>query len=358
MSIFWTRLTGLHVWRGKDRLTAIAASAVALVALVPAQPASADDFDAALQKANAYIETAKITERAIESWERYQSWVNLKRGPTGKERYISYGMYDLYDVASLAKETRAVAVALPRVANLDAMMPRYLDAYEALVPVVNRASAYYDSKGYEADAAAVGQALHKEMVPLIAAFVKEREAMMPELRIFVRDVERQELAAKEARDGRKGAWHVGHVLHAASRVFDLFPRIRPQPIDSEELDQMMREIGPNTSGEKFEEIMAGVVAPKNVVIDVKRYGEEVENYATAVGELERYSGEKPEDFDAFKKLPRRLLDALRVYQGPLVNSGGRQFKGDAQMSGRIVEAYFAMFNEGNGMWGSQLRYLP
>ncbi|MEQ1651090.1 MAG: DUF3829 domain-containing protein [Hyphomicrobium sp.] len=349
---------GLNFRGSHGLLIRVARYAVALVAMLSAQPASANDIDGALQKANVYIETAKITERATESWERYQSWVNLKTGPTGKEPYISYGMYDLYDVERLDMEIRAVAGAKPSASTLDAMMPRYLDAYEALVPVVNRASAYYDSKGYEADAAAEGQALHKQMVPLIAAFMKEREAMMPELRVFVRAIEGQELAAIEARDGRNGAWQVGHVLHAANRVFDLFPRIRPQPMDSEERDRMMQEIGPNTSGEKFEEIMAGVVAPKHVVIDVKRYGEEVENYAKAVGELESYSGEKPEDFDDFKKLPRQLLDKLRAYQGPLIKSSGRPFKGDGQMSGQIVEAYFAMFNEGNGMTGSRLRYLP
>jgi Protein of unknown function (DUF3829) len=342
----------------KDLLILIAGLAVAFASLMPAQPALAQDIEAALQKANAYIETAKMTERAVESWERYQSWVNMKTGPTGKERYISYGMYDLHDLEGLLKETRAVAGAKPSAAKLDAMMPRYLDAYLALAPVVNRASAYYDRKAYEADDAAEGKALHTQMVPLVAAFLNARDTMMLELRVFVRDVEGQELSAIDARDGRKAAWQVGQVLHAANRVFDLFPRIRPQPIGSDALDQMMQDLGPDTPGKKFEEIMAGVVAPKNVVIDVKRYGEELENYAKAVGEFESYSGEQPEDFDEFKDLPRQLLDKLRAFQGPLIKSGGHQFDGDGQMSGQIVQTYFEMFNEGNGMWGSQLRFLP
>ena len=63
--------------------------------LVPLGDATADDFEATLHKANTYVEIAKYTERAVESWERYASWVNMKTGPTGKERYIDYGMYDL-----------------------------------------------------------------------------------------------------------------------------------------------------------------------------------------------------------------------------------------------------------------------
>jgi Protein of unknown function (DUF3829) len=331
----------------------------ALVPMTSFPGAAADDVEAALQKANAYIETAKATERAVDSWERYREWVSMKTGPTGKERYIDYGMYDLHDVAELLKEARAAAAAKPSVAQLDAAMVRYIDAYEALAPDINKAAAYYDRKGYESDNAAEGQALHKKMVPLATGFLTEREAMMPELRAFVREVEGQELAAMEAGAGRKAAWQVGNVLHSANRVLDVFPRIRPQPMSSDAIDEMMKDLGPETPGEKFDQIIAGVEPPNNnIVIDVKGYGEALEKYSKAVDEFDGFGGEKPEEFHEFKGLPRQLLDMLREFQKPLIKSEGRQFGGDAQMFGRIVEAYFNMFNEGNGMWRSQLRFLP
>lgn len=339
-------------------LLLIAGLAVALAPMIPAQWASAENVEAGLEKANVYIETAKMTERAVGSWERYQSWVNMKTGPTGTERYISYGMYDLPDLEGLLKASRAAVGAKPGVAKLDAAMRRYLDAYEALGPLVNKASAYYDRKAYEADKAAEGQALHKQMVPLATAFLETREAMMPELRAFVRDVEGQELAKIEAREGRKAAWQVGQVLHAANRILDLFPRIRPQAIGSDELEQMINNLGPDTPGEKFDEIIAGIVPPKNIVIDAKRFGEELENYAKAVGEFDRYSGEKSGELDEVKGLSRQLLELLRAFQVPLIANDGRQFDGGGQMFGQIVEVYFSMFNSGNGIWGSQLRYLP
>src|SRR5262245_18234589 len=87
-------------------LVLVAGLAGALACMMLGQSARAQDDQAALQKANAYIEVAKMTERAVESWERYASWVNMKTGPTGKERYISYGMYDLYDLAGLMEEAR------------------------------------------------------------------------------------------------------------------------------------------------------------------------------------------------------------------------------------------------------------
>jgi hypothetical protein len=332
---------------------------IALAAMVmPAQSGAAEDVQAALQKANAYIEVAKMTERAVESWERYASWVNMKTGPTGNERYISYGMYGLYDLAGLLDEARAAAGTEPGVPKLDAAMTRYIDAYEALAPVVNQASAYYDRNGYETDKAAEGQALHKRMVPLATTFLAERDAMMPQLRAFVRGVEQQELRAIETREGRMAAWQVGQVMHAANRVFDLFPRNRPQPIDSDTLDAMIEDLGPDTPGEKFDEIIAGVVPPQNAVIDVKQFGEELEEYAEAVELFERFAGEKPEGFAEFSAFPRQMLDMLRAFQGPLAESQGREFDGSGQMAGGIVEVYFAMLNAGNSIWGSQLRFLP
>lgn len=339
-------------------LKLLAASAVALVIVMPAKPASAEDVQAALHKANVYIEIAKSTERAVESWERYRSWVNMKTGPTGKERYISYGMYDLHDLEGLLKEARAAAGLKPNVAKLDAIMPRYIDAYEALAPVMNKATAYYEGNGYEADNAAEGQALHKQMVPLVTAFLAAREAMIPDLRVFIRDVEGQELAGIEARDGRKAAWQVGNVLHAANRVLDTFPRMRPEPIGSNEMDAMITDLGPESSGEKFDQVIAGIVPPKNIVIDVKRLSEALGVYAKAVDEFDGFKVEKPDDFDEFKDFPRKWLDMLRAFEKPLKKSEGRQFDGDGQMFGQIVNTYFEMFNEGNGMWGSQLRFLP
>lgn len=320
--------------------------------------AAAEDVQAALQKVNAYVEVAKMTERAVESWERYQSWVNMKTGPTGKERYISYGMYDLYDFAGLLNEARAAAGTEPSVPTLDAAMTRYIDAYEALAPIMNQASAYYDGRGYLTDKAAEGQALHKQMVPLATTFLAERNAMMPELRAFARDVEQQELAAIEAHEGRSARWQVGQVMHAADRVIDVFPRERPQVIDSDTLDEMINALGPDSPGQAFDQIMAGVVPPQNTVIDVTRFGEALEKYAEAVDVFERVAGEKPEGFESFKAYPRQLLDLLRAFHGPLIQSGGREFEGGGQMIGQIAHVHNSMFNKGNSIRQSRVPYLP
>ena len=339
-------------------ILAIAGSIGALPGPLIASQARAQDARATLEKANLYIEVAKMTERAVDSWDRYASWVNMKTGPTGKERYISYGMYELHDIQEFLKHARTVASAAPPNPDLDAVMVRYIDAYDVLAPVMNQAVAYYDQRGYEADKAVEGQALHKQMMPLATRFLAERKAMMPLLRIFVRDAEQLEVADLEKREDRKASWHVGNVMHALNRVMDTFPRDRPQPMDAERLDARLMEIGPDTPGEKFEEIMAGVVPPENTSIDVKRFNEALDRYAEAVAALDAFSGDKPEDVNAFKPKPQQMLQMLRAFKEPLNKSEGREFDGGGQMVGQMVQAYFSMMNDANRIWGSQLRYLP
>jgi hypothetical protein len=339
-------------------LAFVAGCVLALATISFSRSVAAEDAQDAIMKANTIIEAAKTTERAVESWERYASWVNMKTGPTGKERYISYGMYDLYDVPGVLADARKAAGAAPPAVPLDNIVPRYLDTYEALAPVMNAASAYYERNGYEADNAAQGRALHKKMVPLATAFLAERDALMPELRRYVREVEGQELAAIEARDGRGAAWQAGQVLHAANSVMDLFPRDRPQQITGDELDEMMKGLGPDTPGEKFDEIIMGVKKPKDATIDVARFREALDAYAASVATFDGFTGEKPEEFDELKPLPRQLLDLLRAFEQPLVDSKGREFDGGGQMVAQIVERYFALFNAGNGIAQSRLRYLP
>jgi len=346
--------------RGVLGLVLLASAATGtMTSLIPVPKASAQTVEAGLQKVNAYIEAARMTERAVESWDRYRSWVNMKTGPTGKERYISYGMYDLPNYgAALLKEARAAADAKPSVASLDAAMTRYADAYEALAPVMNQASIYYERRGYEADKAAQGRTLHKRMVPLATAFLAERDTMMPELRVFVRDVKEQELAAIEAREGRSARWQVYQVMQAADRVTDLFPRDRPEAIDSETLDAKIRALGPQSPGAAFDEIIAGVAPPRNAVIDVKRFGAALEKYAEAVDLFESHTGEKPKQFAAFSRFPRQLLTMLRAFHAPLIKSNGREFEDGGPMVAQIANVHIAMFNAGNGLAGSQVRYLP
>lgn len=330
----------------------------ALLALaLAAASANADDTDAAIEKANLYIETAKNTERAVESWERYASWVNMKTGPTGKERYLTYGMYELYDVEALLKDARAATQKDPRAVPIDEAMVRYISAYEALEPVMSEAAAYHERRGYEADKMAKGKQYHKAMVPLATAFIAERKAMMPVLRAHIGDVQALEVAALEASEGKSAKWHTANVMAALHRVMDTFPREKPEQLHTDEMEQMMSEMGPDNFAEKFDQLMGGV-KPSTATIEVARFGAALESYKTAVEGFDGYTGDKPKDFEKFKPMPGEMLAVLQNFQTPLAQSGGREFDGAGQMVMSLTQRYYDMMNESQSVWGSQLRHLP
>lgn len=338
--------------RSAGVLMLVAGSALAL-----ARPGAAADVEAAIQKANLYIEVSRSTERARDSWERYASWVNMKTGPTGKERYISYGLYDVPDAGDLLAEVRKGADLEPKTPALDAALQSYMQTYEALAPVLNEASQYYDRAAYREDGMARGKALHGTMVPLAEAFLAKREDMLRELRPFVRGVAQQEVADIEAREGRSRAWQAANVLHTANRVIDTFPKTRPTPISSDMLDEMMSNLGPDTPGETFDQIIAGVVPPKGVIIDMAQFDAALNDYADAVAAFDRFAAEKPDDVGDLRPKPGELLAALRQLQLPLQQNKGHDFEGSGPLVGQVVNTYFDLMNEANGIAGSRLRFL-
>lgn len=344
-----SRLANRGIWR---------LMASAWLVLLASLPAAAADLDQAIRKANFYIEIAKSTERAAESFERYREWVNLKTGPTGKEEYISYGLYDVPDAAELIEQAKQAASLAPATPDLDGVMARYLAAYEAVAPVLNRAAAYYDEQAYTGDDMAEGKALHEKIVPLSEAFMRERVAMLAALTPFVRDVEGQQLSGIEAAEGRSERWHVANVMHWANRVFDVFPKPRPTPMSSETMDAMMQSLGPDTSGEVFDQLIAGVEKPKGLTIDLARLEAEMKGYAEAAGLFDQFAKGASDEIAAFKPMPRAWLDLLNGLRDQLAPSNGQDLSGAEQAIGPVVNGYIEMLNESSGVVGSQMWSLP
>ncbi|MDQ2659437.1 MAG: YiiG family protein, partial [Verrucomicrobiota bacterium] len=62
--------------------------------LMPAE-LSEPEFQSLVAKTNMYVKALNAVGSAQQSYDRYDSWVDVKKGPTGKERYISYGLYEI-----------------------------------------------------------------------------------------------------------------------------------------------------------------------------------------------------------------------------------------------------------------------
>lgn len=271
----------------------------ALLAVAFGAPAVAQDRpapDAALQatiaKSNAYTALLNRTLRAVESWDRYRSWVNMQRGPTGRERYIVYGLYSLYDVRGEIEKAEQAVTQEPAMPELDDAIRRYIQSYRTLAPLITRANVYYERKDYQDDGAALGRELHREMVPAAEAFLKDRADVERAMRALRTDLNSRELADIERREGRSARWNVRNVMIAARGVMDLMP------------------------------------TNERPVVDMAAFDLAIQTYAAALRELDKLKETDPDGASILDSQAGSWLGSLREYRQKLARA-----RGDARRAG-------------------------
>jgi hypothetical protein len=271
-----------------------------------ASKAQEDDLQAAIAKSNAYTALMNRTLRAIQSWERYGSWVDMKKGPTGKERYITYGLYSLYDVtAEISKAEEAMARA-PKLPAIDESMGRYIKAYQELAPLITRAERYYDRKDYRDDNLAEGQRLHALMVPAAKTFLEERAKLDALMRVYKKGLDQRELAATEQREGRSARWQVRNIMISARAVMDLMP------------------------------------SNESPVVDLKAFNAAIADYAAAIREMDAFKDKEPKGVPFIESQASSWLGKLRDFSEKLAKSKGDVRRGAANDANWIVNNYNTM----------------
>ncbi|MFC7053098.1 YiiG family protein [Hansschlegelia quercus] len=271
-----------------------------------AQPAETAATQARIVKLNAYVALLNRTLRASESIERYESWVrNMKSGPTGKESIV-YGLYSLYDVSGEIEKAKAATTAEPAMPELDAAIPAYIAAYEALAPVVTEADGYYERQDYKDDKMAGGKALHARLAPAAAAYTAERAKVDKLFAAEKEKADEAELALIEQTQGRKARWHVANVMVRARHVVDLFPN------------------------------------ENKPVVDMPVFEAAILTYAAAVKDMDAYSAANPNSFFVFESRPRSFLGKLREFRDKLQKAKGDARKGAGRDLTWLVNDYNTM----------------
>jgi hypothetical protein len=283
------------------------ASALAQGAAAPAAtPAGDAGLQAAISKSNAYTALMNRTLRANQSWERYASWVDMKKGPTGKERYITYGLYSLYDVNSEIAAAEQATVREPALPEIDQTIRRYIAAYQALAPLITRAERYYERKDYRDDGAAEGRKLHEQMVPAAKTFLQERATLDAQMRVFKRDLDAKELAAVEAREGKSARWQVRNIMINARAIVDLMP------------------------------------SNESPIVDLKAFDVAVAGYAAAVREMDDFKEREPKGVPFIESQASSWLGKVRDFREKLGKSKGDVRKGAANDANWLITNYNTM----------------
>ena len=201
-------------------------------------------IDEYVNKSNAVVELLNTSLRASESWRRYLSWVDVKRGPTGKERII-YGLYSVSD--STAKDAiekaRLGAGGEPAIPALDGATKELASAFETLFPIMNEAEAYYERKDYLYDKMAGGKELHGKLVPAALAYLAAREKTESVQEQFKELIDRQQLARIEKTEGKSVRWHARYTSMMAKKAVDLLPRDPRKPGDMKAFDAALASFG-------------------------------------------------------------------------------------------------------------------
>jgi hypothetical protein len=286
----------------------IQAPSAAVIGSSPAWAQSVFDEDATdppIVKMNAYVEFLNSAMRASESLQRYESWVDMKNGPTGKEKII-YGLYSLYDTRSQIEAVATAAKAEPLMPELDAAMLAYVETYQQLAPVLERANKYYERQDYKVDKMEGGKAFHKEIAALATLHDERRKKAESALREEKVKIDLASLQGLEKAEGRKSRWHVRNVMFHAEAIMDLMP------------------------------------TNDNPVVDMPAFAKALDAYAVAVRDLDDYGLQHPSSFPAFESAPAQLLSKLRDLDEKLQKVKGDARKGGGDDLDRLVSDYNTM----------------
>jgi len=178
-----------------------------------ASPAEAEDF-AMSERIAAHIECLNFASRALlHAQSTYLAAADPAVGPSGNESGVWLGAVDVSRCASGLRKARSLKPAL---AKLDRAADVYLGSLEKLAPLLNEASAYYASKGFERDQWAKAKAMHGGLVAAFADFATAHASLEEQVHaiyagLFARRLERlrqdpaarlEYLAAKTVNDAR------------------------------------------------------------------------------------------------------------------------------------------------------------
>ncbi len=189
------------------------------------------EFQSLVEKTNLYVRALNAISSAQRSYDRYASWVDVKKGPTGKERYISYGLYEINK--SSVDEVKEAAVKgtqlKPALPELEAIVLRLADSFRALEPIVKRAHDYYEQEDFKDDGAKGAREMHAEMMPLFEKIFTAERDLRHGLDALKAEVDQRQLAQIEKTSGRKYEWHLRSYLLAAKAVISLLPENTDAP---------------------------------------------------------------------------------------------------------------------------------
>ncbi|PZR71980.1 MAG: hypothetical protein DLM73_14190 [Chthoniobacterales bacterium] len=183
-----------------------------------------DKFKLLVEKIQLHSKAITAARTIQKSYDHYASWVDLKKGPTGKEKGIDSGIPDISGaLPAITAAASSGPSAWPPLPNADTAAQKLGETTTALAPLVKAASDYYAQHQYKTDGAKRGQELHAQLMPLFEQAFGFETLLRRELSAVGEDIERRNLAQIEKEHGKNYEWHLRSFLLAAKTLADLLP---------------------------------------------------------------------------------------------------------------------------------------
>jgi hypothetical protein len=149
---------------------------------------------------NGYVDCINRSQpRAEDSYNRYLSWVSKASGPNCNERYISYGLYSLYDdsIEKCNQAAKRGAEGAPSLPDLEKASADLAKCNAELIPLVKKAADYYDQQDFKDDACAKGKEMHPQLIATFERCFAAAKALGNGVDTLKAEADRREIAKLE-----------------------------------------------------------------------------------------------------------------------------------------------------------------
>jgi hypothetical protein len=164
-------------------------------------PSASQDSDTDLKaELNGYVECINRSQsRARDSYGRYLSWVS-KSGPTCGEPYITYGLYSLYDdsIEKCNQAAKRGAEGAPSLPVAEKAAQDLAACNAELIPLVKKASDYYDQQDYKDDKCVKAKEMHPQLIATFEKCFAAAKMLTAEVDKLKVDLDKRELAKLQA----------------------------------------------------------------------------------------------------------------------------------------------------------------
>lgn len=163
-----------------------------------------NDSDAILaQKMNVYVECYNdIDPMILSSVKGYADWVDMDKGPTGKERYIR-GMGDVtVDLDRCLAKITKVSSLKPELKPIDTLALNYINSSIDMKKIIREMNSYYTQENYKDDAFTKAKTLHTQFMQTLSVFKPASEAYEDAIRTMNDQRQMLQLKKIEAKEGK------------------------------------------------------------------------------------------------------------------------------------------------------------